>query len=128
MELRVSPGSGRGIFPFGVSGQGVRFSLGPGLCLPLCFVRVKDGLHGEPEEKAHNNGWKQYGHILHDLVAFRLQEREQNRFADTGSGEQHHQAVNSQAEATHGRSPVFEGPEEVLIQLHGLVVAGGRAA
>lgn len=127
-ELWVSSGSGRGIFPLRISRNGIRFSLGTGLSLPLSLVSVKNGLHCEPEEEAHHNGRKQYGHVLHGLVAFRLQEREENGFADTGSGEEHHQAVNSQAEATHGRRTVFKGAEEVLVQLHGLVVAGGRAS
>lgn len=127
-ELCVSSGSGRGIFPLRISRNGIRFSLRTRLSLPLGLVRVKNGLHGEPEEEAHHNGRKQYGHILHGLVAFRLQEREEDGFADTGSGEEHHQTVNSQAEATHGRRTVFKGAEEVLVQLHGLVVAGCRAS
>lgn len=127
-ELSVRAGSGRGIFPLGISRICIRFGLSTGLSLPLSLVRVKNGLHGKPEEEAHHNGWKQYGHILHGLVAFRLQEREENGFADTGTGEEHHQAINSQTEATHGGRTVFKGAEEVLVQLHGLVVAGCRAS
>jgi hypothetical protein len=41
-----------------------------------------------------------------------------------GVGEQHHQAVDADAEAAGGRQAVLEGPQVVLVDGHGLVVAG----
>ena len=43
---------------------------------------------------------------------------------DVGVGEQHHEAVHADAEAAGGRQAVLEGPQVVLVDDHGLVVAG----
>ena len=43
---------------------------------------------------------------------------------DVGVGEQHHEAVDADAEAGGGRHAVLEGPQVVLVDDHRLVVAG----
>src|SRR5690606_16395869 len=51
---------------------------------------------------------------------------EQNHLADVGLvGQEHHQAVDSDSEATGGGHPVFQSLQEVLVDGVSLVVAGG---
>lgn len=107
---------------------GLSFSLRAGFRLPLGLVGVENGLHGKPEKKANHQGRQQYGNVFHGSVSFRLQQREQDGFPDARPGEQHHQPVDAQADATHGRGTVLQRPQEVLVQLHGFVVAGSGVA
>lgn len=43
------------------------------------------------------------------LLGFRLHQREENGLADTYTGEEHNQAVDTQAQAAHGGRTVFKG-------------------
>ena len=52
------------------------------------------------------------------------QGREQDDVADAGAvGQQHHQAVDTDAATSGGRHAVFEGAHEVGVVEHGLVIA-----
>src|SRR5690625_1310858 len=63
-----------------------------------------------------------YGHRFSiDDSAFRLQKREENGFANTGSGEQHHQPVDPQAQTAHRRGAVFQGTQKIVVELHRLI-------
>ena len=58
------------------------------------------------------------------VSALRAQQREEDGLADPGVGEQHDEPVDPEAEAAHGRAALLEGGQEVLVELHGLGVAG----
>ncbi len=51
-------------------------------------------------------------------------DREQDGVADAQTGQVHDQPVDAQAHAAGRRHPVLQGIEEVLVDLHGLDVAG----
>ena len=52
------------------------------------------------------------------MSGLRLEQREEDGLADAGVREQHHQAVDAQADAAHGRGAVLECAEEVLVAVH----------
>ena len=132
----VEIGKSQGILFIGVrlravvrpGSPGLSFGLRAGFRLPLGLVGVENGLHGKPEKQAHHQGRQQYGNVFHGSVPFRLQQREQDGFADARPGEKHHQPVDAQADTAHGRGTVLQRAQEVLIQLHGFVVAGSGVA
>ena len=51
--------------------------------------------------------------------------RKENGLANIGPGEEHDEAVDAQAQSTHGRCTVLERAQEVLVNLHRLGVAPG---
>ncbi len=55
---------------------------------------------------------------------FPAQGGEQDHVADAGAvGQQHHKPVDADAAATGGRHAVFEGADEIVVEIHGLVVS-----
>src|SRR5256885_11073054 len=58
------------------------------------------------------------------VLLFAAQGREQDHVADAGAvGQQHHQAVDADAAAACGGHAVLEGTNEVVVEVHGFVVA-----
>ena len=52
------------------------------------------------------------------LISLRFQQRKQNHVADRfGAGEEHHQAVDADAETAGGRHAVFEREQKIFVEL-----------
>ena len=96
---------------------------------------LQDGDGGVPVEVADAHArLLVFSHAVHTNSreagsSMRTQQRVEDGLPDACAGEQHHHAVDADAEAAHGWDAVLEGLDEVGVELHRLGVAsGGQAA
>ena len=62
--------------------------------------------------------------VLHVLLTVRASEREQDRFTDVATREQHQQSVDTHPLTTRWRHPILKCAQEVLVNFHRLRVTG----